>query len=132
MQRNAMPQLHRLSRMQARAMPAVRLRDPQGASFCRLAAHPSVEELNVRRRCERQTDSKKRNEMSVADMEVGQSAVVASIEEAPASTIRRLLSLGVMPGECLILEQKSPAFIVRVGWTQVALGPDSFAVQEGP
>jgi len=81
--------------------------------------------------------------MSVADMEVGQSAVVASIEEAPASTIRRLLSLGVMPGESLILEQKSPAFIVRVGWTQVALDhetasevlverPDSSAVQEGP
>lgn len=63
--------------------------------------------------------------MSIADLEVGQTAVVDSLERTGSTTRRRLLALGLVPGERVVLEQRFPAYVVRVGWTQVALDHDT-------
>lgn len=59
--------------------------------------------------------------MSLVELEVGQTAVVESLEGASSTTQRRLFSLGFVPGEQLCLEQRTPAYVVRLGWTRVAL-----------
>jgi ferrous iron transport protein A len=46
---------------------------------------------------------------------------VESLEGASSTTQRRLFSLGFVPGEQLLLEQRTPAYVVKVGWTRVAL-----------
>ncbi len=59
--------------------------------------------------------------MSIADLPVGDVAIVTSVEPASASARQRLLALGIVPGEKVVVEQRSPAIVVRVGWTRVAL-----------
>lgn len=66
--------------------------------------------------------------MSIADLDVGQSAVIESVDAAAEGTRRRLLSLGLVPGERVTVEQRFPAYVVRVGWTRIALDHETAAV----
>lgn len=59
--------------------------------------------------------------LSLADLSTGDHARVVSVEEASETARRRLRSLGIIPGEEVILEQRVPTYVVRVGHTRVAL-----------
>ncbi|NUQ71721.1 MAG: ferrous iron transport protein A [Chthonomonadales bacterium] len=73
--------------------------------------------------------------MSLAEMVIGQTAYVRTVAHPSASTRHRLLSLGMVPGERIILEQRSPSFVIRVGWTRIALDRETaeqvFVTSEG-
>jgi len=65
--------------------------------------------------------------VSIADLEANSSATVCSIAEVSDSARQRLMALGIVPGERITVEQCYPAFVVRVGWTRVALDKETAA-----
>lgn len=60
---------------------------------------------------------------SVRLSELGEGArAVISCLEAPGDRAgRKLAALGMLPGEDVVLEQTFPAYVVRVGYTELAL-----------
>jgi len=62
--------------------------------------------------------------MPLSELEVGAEAKIVFISPRRHSTLDRLASLGLIPGSTLHLHQKSPAFVVRVGESEVALDPE--------
>ena len=59
--------------------------------------------------------------VSLAQMQPGQTAEVLEIASNDASRLVRLSALGVAPGSALTLEQRFPAYLIRVGETQLSL-----------
>lgn len=57
----------------------------------------------------------------LSDLRPGQPATVVSIESQVASRLDRLTTLGVVPGCRIRLEQRYPACVVRVGFTELSL-----------
>jgi Fe2+ transport system protein FeoA len=56
----------------------------------------------------------------LSDLRPGQSATVESIEECSPSRMEKLSVFGVMPGCPVTLVQRDPAFVVRVGFTELS------------
>lgn len=54
-------------------------------------------------------------------MRPGQSGEVASFLEPGQPVVRRLVVLGFLPGEKFILERCQPDYLIRFGWTRVAI-----------
>ena len=50
-----------------------------------------------------------------------QSCIVVAIETRSASRLDRLSTLGVTPGIPVTLEQRRPAFVLRVGFTELSI-----------
>ncbi len=50
----------------------------------------------------------------------GQSATVVSVESQNAARLERLSIFGLVPGCQLTLEQRQPAFVARVGFTELS------------
>jgi DtxR family Mn-dependent transcriptional regulator len=51
----------------------------------------------------------------------GEHARVTCLEAPGSAEARRLASLGILPGVELVLLQRTPAFVLRVGYTDLAL-----------
>jgi len=58
---------------------------------------------------------------SLADLASGQSGEVVTIATQQASRLDRLSALGVVPGSRITLVQRTPAFILRVGETELTV-----------
>ena len=52
---------------------------------------------------------------------IGQSQTVVHLETDEHNVMRKLMALGIMPGSSLILEQRFPSYIIKVGHTRTAL-----------
>jgi ferrous iron transport protein A len=66
--------------------------------------------------------------MSLTGLQPGQTAEVLEIASNDPSRLVRLSVLGVAPGSAVTLEQRFPAYLIRVGETQLSL--DSEVAQE--
>ena len=62
--------------------------------------------------------------ISLDDLRPGQSAEVVRIASNDAGRLLRLSALGLTPGSVIRLQQRSPAWIVWVGETQLSLDGD--------
>ncbi|MFY9412810.1 MAG: FeoA family protein [Dethiobacteria bacterium] len=54
-------------------------------------------------------------------MKPGQKGVVVSFSEPGDSAIRRLMVLGFLPGEIFVLERSRPDYLIRFGYTRLAI-----------
>lgn len=54
-------------------------------------------------------------------MKPGQKGEVASFSEPGDPAIRRLMVLGFLPGEIFILERSRPDYLIRFGYTRIAI-----------
>ncbi len=57
----------------------------------------------------------------LTELKLGQSGEVVAIETRQASRLDRLSALGVVPGSAVMLLQRAPAFILRVGETELTV-----------
>lgn len=57
----------------------------------------------------------------LSELKPGQGGLVVSLDSGDAGRLRKLLALGVVPGSQLAVQQRRPAYVVRVGRTQLAL-----------
>lgn len=57
----------------------------------------------------------------LSDLRIGQSGTVVSIESRSTTRLDRLSTFGVTPGFRVTLEQRQPAYVVRVGFTELSI-----------
>jgi len=57
----------------------------------------------------------------LSDLRPGQSGTVVSIESRSAARLDRLSTFGVTPGFEVTLEQRQPAYVLRVGFTELSI-----------
>jgi Fe2+ transport system protein FeoA len=57
----------------------------------------------------------------LSDLSPGQSGVVVTIATRQAARLDRLGALGVVPGSIVTLKQRMPAFVLRVGETELTV-----------
>ncbi len=58
---------------------------------------------------------------SLSTLAAGQAAVVVHVDSPDPGRVVKLSSLGIMPGACVILIQKSPAVVLRIAETVIAI-----------
>lgn len=59
--------------------------------------------------------------ISLADAEAGMKVTVFRLNMDNRKTVRKLLTMGIMPGASLSVDRCSPAFVVTVGGSQIAM-----------
>jgi len=59
--------------------------------------------------------------ISLCDMNNRQEGVVAELATDNGSILRKLMSMGILPGTRIKLIQKYPSYVFQVGYTQVAV-----------
>lgn len=59
--------------------------------------------------------------IALASASNGESGTVAALKTDDEATIRKLMAMGVMPGMPIILEQRFPSYIIKVGRTRAAI-----------
>lgn len=59
--------------------------------------------------------------ISSCDMTRTQEGVVAELVTDNGSILRKLMSMGILPGTRIRLIQKFPSYVFQVGYTQVAV-----------
>lgn len=59
--------------------------------------------------------------ISLCELPPGQSAEVAKIDSQDSGRLLKLSAFGLVPGSRVRLQQRSPAFVVWVGETQLSL-----------
>ncbi len=60
----------------------------------------------------------------LSDLQPGQSARVVSIDSRNPTRLEKLSVFGVVPGCQLTLEQRHPAYVLRVGYTELSFERD--------
>jgi Fe2+ transport system protein FeoA len=98
-----------LRRLQPRYVPQVRLR---------AAADSKVVGANLEEVFEQKED---RNELTLAQLQKGQSRAIKEIVHDEEGHWRKLTAFGIMPGSMVSMLQRWPTFVVRVGRTEVGL-----------
>ena len=58
---------------------------------------------------------------ALSQVQIGQVQTVAELQTQEAIVRRKLMALGITPGSSLIVEQRFPSYIVKVGYTRAAL-----------
>lgn len=58
---------------------------------------------------------------TLAELMPGQRGTVLSLDAAQPSDARKLMALGVLPGAEITLERRRPAFVLRTGYTELAM-----------
>ncbi|MEO1672282.1 MAG: FeoA family protein [Cyanobacteria bacterium J06631_2] len=58
---------------------------------------------------------------ALSQVTIGQVKTVAKLRTNEKTIRRKLMSLGITPGSSLIVEQRFPSYIVKVGYTRTAL-----------
>lgn len=61
------------------------------------------------------------NTTRLSRLQAGEKAVVVRIATRNPDRLRRLAVLGMMPGARIRLQQRRPAFVVHVGFTEVSV-----------
>jgi ferrous iron transport protein A len=59
--------------------------------------------------------------ISLSALDVGISAIVAEIKTEQDTILHKLFALGIVPGMPLILEQRFPTYVIKVGRSRAAL-----------
>ncbi|MGK7937404.1 MAG: FeoA family protein [Xenococcaceae cyanobacterium] len=58
---------------------------------------------------------------ALSKVQIGQVQTVAQLQTQDITIRRKLMALGITPGSSLILEQRFPSYVVKVGYTRAAL-----------
>jgi len=94
-------------------------------AICTLLGHPRLcphgAKIPPGPCCKKKTTTVPSLVNTLAEMSVGQKARVLYLAGLQHSDIHKLLSLGIIPGQEIVLHQNSPAFIVKAGETNIAL-----------
>jgi len=64
---------------------------------------------------------------ALSTVTIGQSQTVVYLETDEHNVMRKLMALGIMPGSDLVLEQRFPSYIIKVGHTRTALDGETAA-----
>lgn len=64
---------------------------------------------------------------ALATIKTGESRTVVKLKTEENSVLRKLMALGILPGSSLILEQKFPSYVIKVGHTRTALDRETAA-----
>ncbi len=64
---------------------------------------------------------RKRDLILLSHMKPGRGGEVVSFIEPDEPAVHRLIVLGFLPGERFILERRQPDYLIRFGWTRVAI-----------
>lgn len=59
--------------------------------------------------------------VSLCDLATGESGVIVELATKDKDILRKLMSMGVLPGMTIQVILKYPSFVLQVGFTQVAL-----------
>ncbi|MDI3509085.1 MAG: ferrous iron transport protein [Clostridiales bacterium] len=62
--------------------------------------------------------------MNVADMKTGQKATIMALDMNNQDTVRKLMALGIVVGSDVELMQRFPSYVIKVGYTQIAIDKD--------
>lgn len=62
--------------------------------------------------------------ISLKSLKPGDIAQVTAIDTQNAARLHKLSALGLVPGSLIKLQQRHPAYVVRVGETQLSLDDD--------
>lgn len=62
--------------------------------------------------------------MNVTDMKVEQKATIVALNMDNQDTVRKLMALGIVVGSDIELVQNFPAYVIKVGYTQIAIDKD--------
>lgn len=65
-------------------------------------------------------------ERNLTELKVGDEAVIGRINTTDDKILKKLMALGVLPGMKLVLLQKFPSYVIKVGNTRIA-ADDSIA-----
>lgn len=94
-------------------------------SICTLLGHPPAcphgKPIPPGECCRRFAREVKPVVVALTELEVGAKAKIVFITPKAGSALDRLTVLGITPGTIVKLQQKKPAFVLRVGETQIAL-----------
>ncbi|HOB87146.1 MAG TPA: FeoA family protein [Bacillota bacterium] len=63
----------------------------------------------------------KREAVPLKDLEPGAKGMVADLVFAEPQILRRLTTLGLIPGELVVVEQCRPDYLIRFGYTRLAI-----------
>ena len=61
---------------------------------------------------------------SLTDLQIGEEAKIVFISSKYHARLDRLSSLGIIPGGVILLHQKQPTYVIRIGETELALDKD--------
>jgi len=64
----------------------------------------------------------------LTSMQVGQTGTIAKLDTKDGNTLRKLLAMGILPGMTIKMIQNFPAYVLQVGYTQVALDKETAQV----
>lgn len=59
-------------------------------------------------------------ERNLTELKVGDDATIARIDSADDRILKKLMALGVLPGMKVVLLQKFPSYVIKVGNTRIA------------
>jgi DtxR family Mn-dependent transcriptional regulator len=97
-------------------------------SICTLLAHPPTcpHGLQIPRGecCEATHKTIEPLVKSLKELEVGESGRIIFVLSKSHARLDRLSTMGIVPGSVVRLHQKSPAFVIEIGETTLALDPD--------
>jgi ferrous iron transport protein A len=58
---------------------------------------------------------------ALSQVTIGKPHIVAELRTDEIMVRRKLMAMGIIPGHSLIVEQRFPSYIVKVGYTRAAL-----------
>lgn len=61
------------------------------------------------------------NEMKLTELKRGQSCTVAELDTGDERILRKLMSMGILPGMSLKMLLTYPSYVFQIGYTQVAV-----------
>lgn len=63
----------------------------------------------------------KTNEIKLTELKRGQSATVSGLATGDEKILRKLMSMGILPGIALKMLLTFPSYVFQIGYTQVAV-----------
>lgn len=60
-------------------------------------------------------------EINLTELQYGQKGIVAELNTEDENILKKLMSMGILPGMPLKVIQKFPSYVFQVGYTQVAV-----------
>lgn len=63
--------------------------------------------------------------MSLSSVKTGKKGIVSGLRSIDPSRLNKLMSLGIMPGIEIQLEQKFPSYIIKIGRTRATLDQET-------
>ena len=64
---------------------------------------------------------------ALSTIKIGQPQTIVHVRTEKSNILRKLMALGIMPGSSLILEQRFPSYIIKIGHTRTALDGETAA-----